>query len=199
MSVDWRAIRRRLETAAAELERGAAPSGEERRSIFKERARVLAREGEKAPSADDSLDLIEFRLASEPYAVEYPFVREVYPLKDLTPLPGTPPFVLGIMNLHGQLLSIVDLRIFFDLPAKGLGELNEVIVLRGDRMEFGILADDVLGVKAIPKLSVQAPIPTLSGIGAGYLLGITDSGAAIIDARKLLGDESILVCQAEDR
>jgi purine-binding chemotaxis protein CheW len=97
------------------------------------------------------------------------------------------------MNLRGQVLSVVDLRIFFDLPAKGLGDLNMVIVLRDERMEFGILADDVLGVRTIPRIGVQPPIPTLTGIGAGYLMGIADTGAAIIDAGKLLGDERIIV------
>jgi purine-binding chemotaxis protein CheW len=193
MSIDWNEVHLRLEAADETLARGGSPSPVDRRSILKKRARELAKASESAVTAEDSLDLIEFRLASELYAIEYSFVREVYPLKDFAPLPGTPPFVLGVMNLRGQVLSIVDLRIFFDLPAKGLGELNKVIVLRDERMEFGILADDILGVRIIPKLGVQPPIPALGGDGGGYLLGIADGGLIILDAKGILGDERIVV------
>jgi len=199
MSVDWNEVHLRLGAADEALARGGSPSPEERRSILRKRARELAGGCESEADAEDSLDLIEFRLASELYAIEYPFVREVYPLKDFAPLPGTPPFVLGIMNLRGQVLSIVDLRIFFGLPAKGLGELNKVIVLRDERMEFGILADDVLGVMTLSRLSVQPPIPALDGDSGGYLLGIADGGLIILDAKRILGDERIVVLQAEDR
>jgi purine-binding chemotaxis protein CheW len=195
MSVDWHEVHRRLEAATAALARGGSPSEEERRAILKERARELARENESAGAAKESIDLIEFRLASEIYAIEYDFVREVHPLKDFTPMPGTPPYVLGIVNLRGQILSVVDLRVFFNLRARGLGDLNKVIVIRGDRMEFGILADDVMGVRAVPRISIQPPLPTLTGIGAEYLIGITDSGMIILDANTILRDERIVVEQ----
>ena len=43
------------------------------------------------------------------------FVREVYPLKDYTPLPCTPPFVLGLVNVRGQIISVIDIKKFFDI------------------------------------------------------------------------------------
>jgi purine-binding chemotaxis protein CheW len=193
MSVDWNEVHLRIEAAAATLAPGSTHTEKESRSILKERARALAREAESAATAKDCLDVIEFRLASETYAIEYAFVREVLPLKDITPLPGTPSFILGIVNLRGQILSIVDLRSFFNLPARGLGDLNKVIVIRDDRMEFGILADDILGIKAIPRIGIQPPIPTLTGIGADYLRGITGSGTIILDGNAILRDGRIVV------
>ena len=181
MGSDWKEVQRRLRETADALEPGVKPTAEMRRSILRKRALDLAR-AEVTADGEESIDVVEFRLASEPYAIEYDFVREVYPLRDFAPLPGTPAFVLGIMNLRGQVLSVVDLRIFFGLPAKGLGELNRVIVLRDERMEFGVLADDVLGVRAIPRLGLSPPLPTLAGVGAGYLMGMTDEGLAVIDA-----------------
>ncbi|MGA2546544.1 MAG: chemotaxis protein CheW [Rectinemataceae bacterium] len=195
MGVDWNEVHLRLEEAAAALEQGATPSEEKRRSILRERARALALETGPAATAKDLIDVIEFRLASEAYAIEYSYVREVHPLRDFTPLPGTPPFILGIVNLRGQIISVVDLRVFFNLPAKGLGDLNKVIVVRDERMEFGILADEVTGVRAIPRISIQPPIPTLSGIGSEYLIGITDEGMLVLDANTILRDERIIVEQ----
>jgi purine-binding chemotaxis protein CheW len=170
-------------------------SAEDRRSILKERARVLAQESEQDRRAGEFLDVVEFHLASETYAIEGAFVREVHPLKDLAPLPATPPFVLGIVNLRGQILSVVDLRIFFNLPVIGLGDLNKIIVIRDDRMEFGILADSIIGARSISRAAIQPPIPTLTGIGVEYLKGITVDGLIILDAQRILGDERIIVDQ----
>jgi purine-binding chemotaxis protein CheW len=195
MSVDWNEVHLRLDEATAALSQGATPSEEKRRSILKERARALALETGPAAAVKDFIDVIEFRLASEAYAIEYSFVREVHPLRDFTPLPGTPPFVLGIVNLRGKIISVVDLRVFFNLPARGLGDLNKVIVVRDDGMEFGILADEVTGVRTIPRIGIQPPIPTLPGIGSEYLIGITDEGMPVLDAKTILRDERIIVEQ----
>src|ERR1700712_5225839 len=88
--------------------------------ILRERARLLARVPESEPVAGAVLELLEFSLAQERYAVENRFVREVCPLKELTPLPCTPPFLLGVVNVRGRILPVLDLKKFFDLPEKGL-------------------------------------------------------------------------------
>ncbi|OGU69835.1 MAG: chemotaxis protein [Ignavibacteria bacterium RIFCSPLOWO2_02_FULL_55_14] len=162
-------------------------------SILKARARALAKEPEQAVAARSFIEITEFRLASETYGIESSFVREVYPLKDFTPLPGVPPFVLGIVNVHGQILSVVDLKKFFNLPDKGLGELNKVIILHNGRMEFGILADAVLGTQSVPLDAIQAPPVTVTGIGAEYLKGVTGERVILLDAQKILDDKKIIV------
>jgi purine-binding chemotaxis protein CheW len=170
----------------------------EKRAILRERARILAQEPLQVVHAEDNLELLAFRLSSEVYAVESQYVREVYPLKDFTHLPGTPPFVLGIINMRGQIFSIVDLKKFFDLPKKGLGQLNKLIILHDEKMEFAILADDILGIQSIPLSAIQPAPPTVSGIGAQYLRGITDERIIILDTGKILGDGNIIVHQEVD-
>lgn len=191
--IDWQEVRRRLEKASQAMEQGLEPSSEQQNSIFKARARALAGEPEQVDAAWEFLDILEFRLASETYGIESAFVREVYPLKDFTPIPGTPPFVLGIVNIRGQILSVIDLKKFFTLPDKGLGELNKVIIIRVDRREFGILADVIIGVVSIPLDAIQPPLPTMTGIGAEYLKGVTLDREIILDAGKILSDENIIV------
>ncbi|MGO8694351.1 MAG: chemotaxis protein CheW [Rectinemataceae bacterium] len=193
MNTDWNEIRRRIEAAAEALARAAEPSAEEQRLILKERALALSREPEQTGTAGESLEVVEFRLASEVYAVESVFVREVQPLKDLTPLPSTPSFVLGIVNLRGRILSVVDPRVFFGLRERGLGDLNKLVVIGDDRMEFGILADGVAGTRRIPRGAIQPPLPGLTGIGAEYLRGIGDAETIILDAERILGDERIVI------
>src|SRR3970040_376038 len=97
--IDWRAIHLRLEKVRDTLERGIASTPEEKKQILKARALVLARESKKLETAEESIEIVEFLLASETYGIESSYVREAYPMRDLTPLPCTPPFVYGIINV----------------------------------------------------------------------------------------------------
>ena len=191
-AIDWSEVRRRLESARAAIERVRAPDAEETKRILRSRARTLARETDTAAAAD-ALEVVEFLLAHERYAVESRYVREVHPLENLTPLPCTPAFVLGIVNLSGEILSVIDIKKFFDLPEKGLTDLNQVIVLQSDGMLFGILADSILSARRIPVAEIQPSLPTLTGIREKYLRGVTAERTVLLDAAKLLADETIVV------
>ena len=114
-------------------------------------------------------------------------------LKEFTPLPCTPPFILGIISVRGQILAVIDLKRFFNLPDKGLSDLNKVIILRRGGLEVGLLADAVSGVQAIPRSEVQAPLPTLEGISPDYLKGITRDALIILEAEKILADPKLIV------
>ncbi|HLP58214.1 MAG TPA: chemotaxis protein CheW, partial [Candidatus Deferrimicrobium sp.] len=103
-----------------------------RRQILAERARQLARVEIAGEKEECPLEVVEFRLANENYALECRYIREVFFLKSLTPIPGAPDFVLGILNLRGQIVSVIDLAKFFELPAQGLNEPMWVIVLENE-------------------------------------------------------------------
>jgi len=166
---------------------------EQERLLLRERARLLAREILPEKAARSELELVVFKLAQENYAVESSYVREVYPLKSLTPLPGAPAFVLGLTNLRGEILSIVDLHTFFELPNQGLTDRSRVIVLRSQKMEFGILADSVTGTRRIGTDDLQPSLPTLTGIREEYLKGVTGERLIVLDAGRLLANPSIVV------
>ncbi|HUU30036.1 MAG TPA: chemotaxis protein CheW [archaeon] len=169
------------------------PGPGEKKNILKARAKILAREPEREKKAEEYLEVVEFLLAYETYALETAYIREVYPLKELTPLPCVPPFVLGIINVRGRILSVIDLKKFFGLPEKGLTDLNKVVILHKDEMEFGILADKILGVRFIARKEIQPSLPTLTEIRAEYLKGVTREREVVLEAIKLLMDNSILV------
>ena len=194
-AVDWTKIYRRLAAARAAIEQKWAPNPEEGKKILKARAQALAREPAKQMPAEDHIEVVEFLLAYEKYGIESSYVQEVYPLRELAPVPCTPPFVLGMINLRGQILSVIDLKKFFDLPEKGLTDLNKVLVVRSDRMELGILADVILGVRKIPLQDLQPSLPTLTGIRAEYLRGVTKDRLVVLDGGKILSDRDIVVQQ----
>lgn len=192
-SIDWREIERRMEALRAVIEHAWAPTPEAAKRILKARAQALAREPEAAEAAAEHIAVVEFTLAHERYAIESHCVREVYPLDNLTPLPCTPTFVLGIVNVRGEIFSVIDIKKFFDLPEKGLTDLNKVIVLQSGDMAFGILADSIIGARRLPIVDIQPSLPTLTGIRAEYLRGVTPECSVILDAEKLLADEKIVV------
>lgn len=189
--VDWDKLRRRLEAARTNVVR--EPTPDEKRGILRKRARDLARQEGQDQGAGAGLDILEFLLSFETYAIEMRWVAETYPLKDLTPLPCTPPFVAGIINVRGRIISVIDIRAFFDLPEKGLTDLNKVIILHNGEMEFGILADEILGTRTVQLAEVQPPLATLTGIREEYLTGVTRKRTAILDGAKLLSDKKLIV------
>jgi len=169
------------------------PAAPNARQILRARAQALARPPERAAVAAASLELLEFRLANECYALETRYVREVYPLKNLTPLPCTPPFVLGIVNVRGRILPVLDLKKFFELPEEGLTDLHRIILVQGHDLELGLLADVIAGVRTIPVDSLQPSLPTLTGIRAEYLKGVTAARLVVLDLDRILADPKIIV------
>jgi purine-binding chemotaxis protein CheW len=192
-AIDWSEVHRRLEIAQAAIERGWRPASEEKKRVLKARAITLAQEPEEEAAAEEYLEIVEFFLGYEKYGIDSSYVREVYPLKELTPMPCAPPFVLGIINVRGQILSVIDIKKFFDLPEKGLTDLNKVIILHSDSTEFGILADVILGVHSVSLSELQPSLPTLTGIRQEYLKGVTKEMLVVLDAAKLLCDKRIII------
>ncbi len=165
----------------------------EAEQILRARAHTLARPPRPAPAADTMLELLEFRLASERYALETRHVQDVHPLRELTPLPCTPPFILGIVNVRGRVLPVLDLKKFFDLPERGLTDLHRMILVRGNGLELGLLADVIVGIRSVSADSLQPSLPTLCGIRADYLKGIGEDRLVVLDFDRILSDPKIVV------
>jgi purine-binding chemotaxis protein CheW len=189
---------------SSDLPGPAGPSGnsglspEEKKRILRERARKLAKPPEEEDRGQEVVEVIEFNLAHERYAMDVQYVREVYPLKDLTPVPCVPSFVLGIMSVRGQIISITDIRQFFDLPAKEITDQSKVLILRNDKMEMGILADSVVGERKIPVAEIQTDMPMLRGLREHYVRGVTQDRLVVIDVDKFLSDDAMVVHQEVD-
>jgi purine-binding chemotaxis protein CheW len=195
-AIDWNEIYHRLAAAQAALEQGVTLTPAQKQTILNARAKALAQEPQRQNGTGAAIDVVAFQLAHETYALESCYVREVYPLKEFTWLPCTPPFVLGIVNVRGQIFSLIDLKKFFDLPDNGLTDLNKIIILHSEQMEFGILADAVLGLRKITAGDLQPPLPTLTGIREAFLKGLTSDRLIVLDAGKLLASQNLIV-QAE--
>ena len=166
---------------------------EQTKKILMDRAKILALEGKDETASGERIQIIEFRLSNEKYAIESVYIREVLPLKELAVVPCTPPYILGVINVRGQILSIIDLRVFFELPRQAATRATKIIVLSSNEMELGIVADAVTGARSIPLDQVHVGLPTLIGIREVYLRGVVGDDLVFLDAAKLLADKLIVV------
>ena len=166
--------------------------------VLRARARALARRPDAHPGEEASLDVLEFRLGAERYAVETRHVTEVLALGMLTPLPCTPPFVAGIVNVRGRIMMVLNLKKFFGLPDCGLTDLHRIMRLQADGMEMGLLADASTGMRRIALDQLHAPPATLSGIRADYLRGVTSDLLIVLDMARILADPGFIVHDEAD-
>jgi purine-binding chemotaxis protein CheW len=163
------------------------------RAVLKTRAKELARPAEAEDEDGQLVEIVEFTLGPEHYAFPSSEVQEVFHLTEITPLPSVPPFVLGVTNVRGRVLSVIDIRRLLDFGDTGLTNLNQAIILQSERMELAVLADAVVGVYASDQGKWQTTMPTLTGKREEYLRGVTAERVVVLDAEKLLGSEDMLV------
>lgn len=185
--IDWQAVQEKLARMHAATQQVKDLTAEEKLTILKTRAQTLARTPEETKATGIQIDITEFRLGDETYAFPSTVVREVYPLKGLTPLPCTPSFVLGVINVRGRILPIIDLTTLFGLAKQYISEQSTAILLKVDSLEVGIVANLVIGVRSLPLSEIHPPLSTLANSRARYLQGITTEGLIVLDAAKLLG------------
>jgi len=191
--IDWSAIRARLERAEAGLEEALKPSPERAKAIMDERARILSQVTASTRTPGTSMDAIEFGLGKEHYAIEVAYVREVVRLVDYTVVPGVPEYIVGVTNLRGTVLPIVDLRRFFSVATTGPSDQSRIIVLGAERVEFGVLADEAHGQLALGADDILASPGDLPEIGRPYLRGVTRDAVIILDGAILIADEKFFI------
>jgi purine-binding chemotaxis protein CheW len=197
-AVNWDEVRRRMDRAAEATEGALRLSPERSRAVLDERARLLARVPAAAARASEVLEIAAFTLANEDYGVETRYVREVVRLTEYAPVPGSPAFLTGIMNLRGEILALIDLRTFFGLPARGLTDTARVLILGNEHAEFGVLADAALEVTTLRIEELHEPPESAAGVDREYLRGVTKDALIVLDGAALLRDGRLFVDQGEE-
>lgn len=168
-------------------------SPEEITRILRQRAEALAKPaGEVRPPAE-LLELLVLSLGAERYGIEAAHVLEVVPLRGLTPVPGTPPLVLGVVNLRGRVLPLLDLRPLFELGGQGIAAGGRVVAVVVGGMTFGIFADAVAGTVRVAKDEVTPPPAALAGEHRALIRGVTREMVAVVDLDGLARDPRITV------
>ncbi len=127
---------------------------------------------EKAISGLKDKRFLAFSLGEEEYAVPLLSVKEVIAMPEITAIPYTPPHFLGIMNLRGQVISVIDLRLKFNMKATSNQE-TAVIICDLSPLCLGIVVDSVNQVLSLTEEDIQPRPEVESNKKTDYIMGVT--------------------------
>ena len=115
---------------------------------------------------------LTFDLAGASYALPLAHVREVDRLPTVTPLPNVPAWLLGAANLHGEIISVVDVAAFLGLGASRPSREARLLACRASGMEIGLMVERVRDIRELPDAAIRPPASQLPGRSGRYLAGI---------------------------
>jgi purine-binding chemotaxis protein CheW len=190
----WEEIHRRVE--ALSLQRVGEMTEDELKDLWYRRALELSRSPDHEKGQGDRLSLVTFMLGSDRYGVGLEMVREIQRAGRITPVPTAPDFIIGVMNLRGNILSVVDIRSFFGLPGVTIGEKTRILVVEGAGLRIGILVERVDEIKGVKEEDVKPPLSSDKGLAEDYIRGIvTHRGEMliVIDLGKVLENPRLVV------
>ena len=175
-------------------------SAEQIAAIWQRRAEALAIPLHVA-SEGTTLELLVFSLGGKRYGIKVNHVREIYPLRQITPVPRTPEFVVGVFSARGRLLSVIDLHAFLCLPRASLAHNSKIIVIASedqgagskDEMELGLLADEVENVLTLFEDDLTPMVSSLNDSQVEFTLGVTADMLVVLNLETLLNNKRLII------
>ncbi len=121
--------------------------------------------------------MVTFSLAGKDYSIDIMHVKEIAKAGRFTYVPNTLPFVLGVYNLRGEIIPILDLRLFFniEIPIHDSNKLENMLILQVEDQKFGVVVDKIDKVIGVQKSSIQPPHPLFGDINIKYIDGIIEN------------------------
>lgn len=190
----WKEIHRRI----GKMDRGLSPAEEEEnlRDLWRCRALELSRVYEQEEEKGFRIKLVVFRLGSERYGVRITWVREIQKVGHIAVVPTAPAFVVGVINLRGNILSVIDIKVFFGLEQVVMNEHTRVLVVERGGMSIGILVEEVDEIVDIATADIKPPLSPAKGVTEEHVLGIAPHGGGmllLLDVEKILKNPRIIV------
>lgn len=120
--------------------------------------------------------MVTFSLSGKDYAIDIMSVKEIAKAGRFTYVPNTAPFVLGVYNLRGEIIPIIDLRLFFNIEVEERddNQIENMIIVSIDDNVFGIVVDGIDKVVGIQKSTIQPPHPLFGDINIKYISGVVE-------------------------
>lgn len=143
-------------------------------------------------SNDPMIQLVTFKLEEESYGVNVMQVQEVLRVSEIAPVPGAPHYVLGIINLRGNVVTVIDTRIRFGLDSAEVTDNSRIVIIEGEGQVVGILVDSVAEVVELRESEIDVAPNVGNEETARYIQGVhTRKGnlLIVVDINKLLSDE----------
>ena len=124
-------------------------------------------------NAQDLMKIVTFQVSDEEYGIDISLVNSIERMTDITRVPNVNEYILGVMNLRGSVIPVVDLRKRFNLIAKEYDNETRIIVLKLKEVEVGIAVDSCSSVTDISKKDIEPPPTVMGHIESTYIQGAT--------------------------
>jgi len=160
-------------------------------AILRKRAEQLSR-AEKIQEEKPSYTMLKFLISGLEYGLEIPFIREViFNSSGYTPIPGVPDYILGIKDIRGEIIPIVDILRILGIGQNDAEHRDFCIVAESEDIVFGIMADSIKNIDRIEKESVNADAASVSENVARFCYGLARDGSLLLNGNLLFTDTLI--------
>lgn len=149
-------------------------------------------EVKKDATNDEVLQWVTFQLEEETYGINVMQVREVLRYTEIAPVPGAPDYVLGIINLRGNVVTVIDTRSRFGLMEGEVTDNTRIIVIESERQVIGILVDSVAEVVYLRSSEIDTTPSVGTDESAKFIQGVSNRDGKLlilVDLNKLLTDD----------
>ncbi|WP_394243415.1 chemotaxis protein CheW [Vibrio astriarenae] len=146
----------------------------------------------KDQANDEVLQWVTFQLEEETYGINVMQVREVLRYTEIAPVPGAPSYVLGIINLRGNVVTVIDTRSRFGLIEGEVTDNTRIIVIESERQVIGILVDSVAEVVYLRSSEIDTTPSVGTDESSKFIQGVSNREGnllILVDLNKLLSDE----------
>ena len=143
-------------------------------------------------AGDAVVQLVTFRLKGQTYGIDVMRVQEVLRVSEIAPVPGAAAYVLGIINLRGNVVTVIDTRIRFGLPTTEIDDSSRIVIIESNEQVVGMLVDGVAEVVELPHSLIDAAPRVGNDESARYIQGIAnldDDLLIVVDLNELLTEE----------
>ena len=119
--------------------------------------------------------VVRFSLSEEEYAIDAHFIHSIKDTEQdnltIFAVPGVPNYIVGVINLRGEIISVINLKVFFTLPDEKKKSITKIIIVECEDVRVGFLVDSVHGIADFPVAEIQPALSTIEKITSDYLDG----------------------------
>ncbi|WP_286265466.1 chemotaxis protein CheW [Thalassotalea atypica] len=150
------------------------------------------RNANEVADTDEVLQWVTFKLETETYGINVMQVQEVLRYTEIAPVPGAPMYVLGIINLRGNVVTVIDTRSRFGLESTEVTDNTRIVIIEAEKQVIGILVDSVAEVVYLKASEIDVAPNVGNDESAKFIQGVSNREGELlilVDLNKLLSDE----------